>query len=260
MNTPSEIEKAEAEAHKAAEEIKHASHDLVKAERGLEKTEHDIDEARHHHGHVIHFELDAEPEQTEQAHWTPNEIIHHFGKKDPATHYLVRVEGGRKTESYEGLGDAKIKLHNGMCFLIMSVGPTPVSDSSNVVGVERFVAGLRELGFGPAAVPDRPDHIVFDYCVPTGRLFGQKVRLGFIVPADFPLSLPTGLHVSPHIHPLSPDSRPHPTGAVHETQAVPFRVAGGDWQYWSRPCPRPVGTDKPVAAYMRYIWQLWDSQ
>lgn len=253
MNAPDEIEKTEAEVHKAAEEIEHASHNLAKAE-------HDHDEAKHNHGRVIHFELDAEPERTGRARWTPNEIIHHFGKKDPATHYLVRVEGGRKTESYEGLGDTEIELHDGMCFLIISVGPTPVSDSNNVIGVERFVAGLRDLGFEPATVPGRSDHIVFDYCVPTGCLFGRKVRLGFIVPSDFPLQLPTGLHVSPHIHPLSPDSRPHPTGAIHETQAVPFRAAGGDWQYWSRPCPRPVGADKPVAAYMRYIWQLWDSQ
>jgi hypothetical protein len=255
-----EIEKAEAELQKAAEEIKHASQDLAKAEEDLEKAEHDLDEARQHHGHVIHFELDAEPEHTQQALWTPNGIIQEFGKKDPATNYLVRIEGGRKTQSYEGLGNEEIELRNGMCFLTMSVGPTPVSDADKVLGVDCFLAGLRELGFEPAAVPGLSDHIVFNYAVPSGSMCGRQVKLGFIVPADFPLSLPTGLHVSPHIHPLSPDSRPHPTGAIHEAHSVPFRAAGGDWQYWSRPCPRPVGNNKPVAAYMRHIWQLWDSQ
>lgn len=127
-------------------------------------------------------------------------------------------------------------------------------------GVEAFVQGLIGLGYKPASLPGKPDHVVIDYEVESGRFRGTKVKHGFVVPADFPLTAPSGPHVSPHIHPLKSDGQ-HPTGAVHASQAAPFQEALGDaWQYWSRPFTDWANSKKTVASYMSHIWRLWDSQ
>lgn len=127
-------------------------------------------------------------------------------------------------------------------------------------GVEAFVEGLIGLGYSPMSLPERPDHIVLDYVVETGRLSGTKVKLGFIVPGDFPLTSPSGPHVSPHIHPINPHGQ-HPTGAVHREHAAPFQQAlGSEWQYWSRPFSNWGSGKKTVAAYMSHMWRPWDSQ
>jgi hypothetical protein len=76
--------------------------------------------------HEIHFSVDGEPFETDRRDWTPNEIIKTFGDKDPATHYLVRIEGHHRN-SYEGKGNEPIKIHDGEKFQIVSTGPTPVS-------------------------------------------------------------------------------------------------------------------------------------
>ena len=78
------------------------------------------------HHHEIHFFVDGEPHETDKRELTPNEIIKDFGEKDPATHYLVRIEGHNRI-SYEGKGNEGIKLHDGERFQIVSTGPTPVS-------------------------------------------------------------------------------------------------------------------------------------
>jgi hypothetical protein len=78
------------------------------------------------HHHEIHFFLDGEPQETDKREHTPNEIIKDFGHKDPATHYLVRIEGHRRI-SYQSKGEEPIKLHDGERFQIVSTGPTPVS-------------------------------------------------------------------------------------------------------------------------------------
>lgn len=120
--------------------------------------------------------------------------------------------------------------------------------------VDVFVQGLRDLGDSPSQLAGRPDHVVIDYEVPVGRFVGQKVRLGFIVPGDFPMTPPSGPHVSPQIHPLQ-SGGVHPTGGVHQSPAF-----GGEWQYWSRPFTGWPQSKKTVAAYMSHIWCLWDSQ
>lgn len=56
---------------------------------------------------------------------TPNELLTLAGL-DPATHYLVRVEG-RSQHSYEGRGGERIHIHRGERFVSVSTGPTPVS-------------------------------------------------------------------------------------------------------------------------------------
>jgi hypothetical protein len=209
--------------------------------------------------HEIHFTVDGEPYETTQRELTPNEIIRRFAQKDPATHYLVQIEGHHR-ESFQGKGDTPIKMHNEMKFQVISIGPTPVSDV-NVTGPEAFSRGLAALGYRPEPLPSKADHIVFDYEVESGKFAGTKVRHGFIVPADFPLTPPSGPHVSPHIHPINTNGGPHPTGSVHQSHAAAFQDAlGGVWQYWSRPFPDWAASKKTVAAYMSHIWRLWDSQ
>jgi len=252
-----EEEKAEEDVRHAKEEIKHAVEELAHAEHDLERAERELEEAHKHK--VIHFEVDGEPEETHQRRWTPDAIIKEFAKKDPATHYLIRIENGGHKESYRDKGEVEIELHDGMCFQVIAVTPTPVSDGQRKSGVPAFLDGLTRLGFEPTILSGTTDHVVFSYTVPIGRFAEKQVRLGFVVPAEFPAVLPTGPHVSPLIHPTN-TSGPHPTGSVHEAQAVPFRAAGGDWQYWSRPYPNPATTHEPVQAYMNFIWTLWETQ
>jgi hypothetical protein len=129
-----------------------------------------------------------------------------------------------------------------------------------VSGVDAFMQGLIGLGYQPTSLPGRPDHVVIDYVVESGRFAGTKVKHGFIVPGDFPLTAPSGPHVSTYIHPIKPNGE-HPTGAVHRDQAVPFQQAlAGEWQYWSRPAQDWGNSKKTVASYMSHIWRLWDSQ
>jgi hypothetical protein len=212
---------------------------------------------QHAHDHEIHFSVDGEPEETRRAVWTPNEIINDFGKKDPSTNYLVQIDGHHRV-SYQGKGEDPIKIHEGEKFQIISTGPTPVSDGIVKTGVELFVEGLNAQGYVPAVVAGKPDHVVFDYIVQSGSHAGRQVKLGLIIPGDFPLQPPGGPHVSPHIHALNGEGQ-HPAGRVHASPSFQESM-GGQWQYWSRPFPGWATTRKTVAAYMSHIWRLWDSQ
>jgi hypothetical protein len=84
-------------------------------------TEHHVDQRQ------THFKVDGEPYTTLAKELTPNEIIKDFAGKDPASHYLVQIQGHEKI-SFEGRGEVPIKLHDGMRFQVISTGPTPVSD------------------------------------------------------------------------------------------------------------------------------------
>lgn len=243
-------EAAEEAAEKAEKVAEHEIHEALQ----------EIKEAEAHHHHEIHFTVDGEQYETMKQEMTPDEIIREFGLKDPATNYLAQIEAGQRV-SYQGKGNEPIMLHDGMKFQIISIGPTPVSNCPIRTGIDVFTQGLRDLGYTPVALPGRPDHLVIDYEVETGRFAGQKVRHGLIIPADFPVTPPSGPHVSPHIHPIKADGD-HPTGHVHQSHSLPFEAsAGGQWQYWSRPFPgwAQIGK-KSVAAYMSHVWRLWDSQ
>jgi hypothetical protein len=149
----------------------------------------------------IHFTVDGDPVESDKQVMTPNEIIRQFGEgRDPATNYLVRIEE-KNTESYKDNGDEPIELHDGMRFQIISTGPTPVSDNSTRTSIDGFLAGLKELGYEPMILSEYPDHVVFDYEVQIGRFAGRKMRIGLVIPSDWPLSPPSGPHVSPRIHP-----------------------------------------------------------
>ena len=246
-----------AESAEEAAEIaeKAATHDIHEALQ-------EIKEAEEHH-HEIRISVDGEWYETERREMTPNEIIQQYGLKDPATNYLVHIGGGQTDrDRYQGKGDEPIKLHNDMKFMIVSTGPKTVSDGPIRIGTELFLEGLRALGYVPSVLPGRPDHVVFEYQVETGRFAGRKVMLGLIVPQDFPMTPPTGPHVTPHIHPINPVNGAHPTCGVHQTHSQGFEAGAGDqWQYWSRPYPQWGQSGKrTTASYMNHVWQLWDSQ
>ncbi len=208
------------------------------------------------HRPPIHFFVDGEEYKTRESELTANQIISQFGQKDPATNYLVEIQGNHKV-SFQGKGDEAIKMHNNLSFQIVSTGPTPVSC---VNGPAAFVNGLRMLGYNPQPLPDKPDHIVFEYPVEVGSRAGLTVRLGLVVPQDFPNTPPSGPHVSPQIHPIHGNNgKAHPKGGIHPSPEFQ-KVAGGDWQYWSRPCPDWGQRKRTVAAYMSHIWRLWETQ
>lgn len=255
-----ELQDAELHLAKAEADLKmaHAAEEV--AEHEIEDALHEIEDAAAHHHHEIHFVLDGEEEETERREITPNEIISEYGRKDPANYYLVQIEHQQQKVSYQDRGGELIKLHNGMQFQIISLAPTPVSDGPIHTGVDVFVEGLKALGYSPVALPGKPDHIIFDYEVQDGRFKGEKVRHGFIVPSDFPITPPSGPHVSPQVLPIN-TSGTHPAGAIHHSQAQPFEEGvGGQWEYWSRPFMDWAQSKKSVAAYMSHIWRLWESQ
>lgn len=205
--------------------------------------------------------VDGEPYVPPTRKMTPNEIISQAAGKNPAENYLVRITG-HENVSYKDKGDLPIRLRDGMKFQVIFTGATPVSEPAVKTGVDHFRAGLRVLGFAPTPMAGHPNHLVFGYKVESGKFAGKEVKLGLVIPSDFPMTPPSGPYVSPEIHPLSPDSSPHPKGAVHKEQAKVFDTnAGGAWQYWSRPFPGWGQNGKQtVAAYMAHIWTLWETQ
>lgn len=128
-------------------------------------------------------------------------------------------------------------------------------------GIDRFRQGLLDLGYNARFVPGTSDHLVIDYDVQSGCYCGTQVKLGFQVPADFPITPPSGPHTSPCLRP-SDQPGEHPNGARHTAHAQAFATAeGGEWQYWSRPFPGWSPKAKnPVATYMSFIDHLWETQ
>lgn len=262
METTEELKQAEAHLKRAEADLETAQREECAAQDAEHSATHEIKEAleeireAERQEHEVHFSVDGEEYETSKEKLTANQIIKEFGQKDPATHYLVEIKGVHKI-SFQGKGDEEIKLHNCMSFQIVSTGPTPVSDSNGPGG---FMEGLRMLGYDPKTVPNKPDHVFFDYPVEVGRCSGQKVRVGLIVPNDFPNIPPSGPHISPHIQPMHPNNDlSHPRGGVHPS--ADFQAgAGGNWQYWSRPCSDWGQRKRTVAAYMAHVWRLWETQ
>ena len=189
-----------------------------------------------------------EPQETEHSKLTADQILEkaHFA---PKHFYLVEIRG-RERISYEGRGHEEVHLHDGLKFIAIHIGPTPVSELP-AAGVARFVAELQNLGF---AVQQGADgQVTFDYEVDMGKQAGRKVIIGVAVPPNFPLSPPSGIHVSPHVHRIQPTGQ-HPTGGIN---ASPF---GAGFQYWSRPFNDWGNTRRRVADYIAFVRQLWATQ
>ncbi|QKO20907.1 hypothetical protein [Rhodoferax sp. BAB1] len=208
----------------------------------------------------IHIKVDGETEEVQVGVMTARQIIIDLAKRDPAQYYLVQIHGQERI-SYQDNPGQEIPLHNGMKFQTVLLGPTPVSDITGMkTGAAVFADGLTAAGYKPEALPGRADHLVFDYRVETGSKAGIDVKIGLVIPGDFPVGVPSGPYVTPQVFPIKTDGA-HPHGAIHESQAAVFAEAlGGKWEYWSRPCNDWNAGRKTVTAYLSHIWRLWDSQ
>lgn len=209
---------------------------------------------------LITIVVDGEPYDAPRRVMTPSEIIEAATNKNPGNHYLVQITKYERV-SYKDKGDEPIRLKKGLKFQVICTGPMTVSDPQHQTGVVAFMNGLRQLGLQPTLLKGQVNHVIFDYLVETGTHAGKTFRLGLVVPTDFPMNAPTGPYVSPEVHPIHPQSGPHPTAGVHKDQAKAFdAAAGGSWQYWSRPFPEWQISKRSVAAYLSHLWNLWDSQ
>ncbi len=74
---------------------------------------------------TITYTVDGETQTTTEHELTPVQILQNAGI-DPATHYLVQIEGQHKI-SYKDEPNKKIHMHEHMKFISVSTGPTPVS-------------------------------------------------------------------------------------------------------------------------------------
>ena len=115
-----------------------------------------------------------------------------------------------------------------------------------------FIAQLKALGH------DVQDHgegnkISFPYTIATGKFADREIRLGFVAPEDFPLSPPSGPHMTPELLPRHPGGN-HPDGGVNES---PF---GPEWQYWSRPLSHWPQTGRMAKDVMAHVRRLFDTQ
>jgi hypothetical protein len=251
-----DVEQAGIDIEKAKDEIRHGVKDLDAAEQKLADAEEELKEA-HYHPKIIHFSVDGENHETEQREWTPNELIKEFTGLDVATHYLVETDPHHQA-NFQGKGTVPFEMHDCASFQVISVGPAPVSDGNARTGIACFVAGLVSLGYKPTIAPGKSEHVYFEYEIPAGKFAGRLVRLGMIVPQDFPLTAPGGIHVSPRFHP-NQGGGVHPTGGIHDSTDFQGAV-GGEWQYWSRPYTGWSTAKKAVATYMSHVWKLWDTQ
>ena len=86
--------------------------------------------------------MDGEEFETRKKELTPNQIINEFGKKDPATHYLVKIRGYR-TRSASGTKATRKSSFTTATFQIVSTGPTPVSACDGRGGIHRRPAHAR---------------------------------------------------------------------------------------------------------------------
>lgn len=79
----------------------------------------------HGNSTTITFTVDGEPVTTQERKLTPVQIME-LANVDPATSYLVRVEG-RHQVSYKDTPNEVIEVHEGEVFVTVPTGPTPVS-------------------------------------------------------------------------------------------------------------------------------------
>jgi hypothetical protein len=77
---------------------------------------------------VIHYSVDDEPQTTHDHVLTPVQIMETAKPHpiDPATHYLVQIEGHHQV-SYKEKPNEQIHMHEHAKFVTVSTGPTPVS-------------------------------------------------------------------------------------------------------------------------------------
>lgn len=173
-----------------------------------------------------------------------------------ADHYLTEIHGGA-TKSYQGKPEQVIHLHPGSRFSSVFTGPTTVSDSGSALqGAALFAQQLRLLGYEVTELED--GHITFPYTVEEGKYAGRAVTHGLVIPPDFPLTPPTGPHVTPPLHPIMAGGV-HPLGGIHASANHSRHFKEG-WQYWSRRYPSWAQSRKNAAAYLSFLRGLWRTQ
>lgn len=116
------------------------------------------------------------------------------------------------------------------------------------MGRPEFIEELRTL-FGE--VNDHNDgKVSFGYKPEVGRCAGQEFKVGYDIPMDFPVTPPSGPHVSPRIF-QNQSGGNHPTGGIHDS---PF---GTDWHYWSRPMRHWAKTNRRVVDVIEHLKKLF---
>jgi hypothetical protein len=121
------------------------------------------------------------------------------------------------------------------------------------MAAQDFIDQLRQLGY--VVIERGGDRIEFVYKVETGKFAGQIIQLGFEVPGDFPLTPPSGPHLSPRLLPITNGGGSHPTGAIH-----PSNNFGPEWEYWSRPLKHWAETKRTVRDVLAHVRHLFDTQ
>ena len=205
---------------------------------------------------TIEIKIDGEDFVPKRRVLTANELMREFaGEAAPSKFYLVEIAEPVNV-SFQGKGDAEIHLRCGMAFMLMALGPATVSDPNvPATGVAAFIAGLTAMGYRPRQLVRDASAVYFDYVVPAGPHKGREVRIGLIVPPSFPMTAPGGPYVSPRILPITGGGGVHPTGGIHAFDHL--NAAGGEWEYWSRPCGPWKDGRKTVGAYMAHVANLW---
>ena len=74
---------------------------------------------------TFNYTVDDEKQSTTALVLTAQQILSNAGI-DPATHYLVQIEGKNRV-SYKDDASKEIHMHEHMIFISVSTGPTPVS-------------------------------------------------------------------------------------------------------------------------------------
>lgn len=115
-----------------------------------------------------------------------------------------------------------------------------------------FIEQLKALGYQVTELGN--GKVSFPYEILTGKFTGKNIKLGFVVPGDFPVTPPSGPHVSPRLLPINPQQGPHPSFGVHESSQF-----GTEWEYWSRPIRHWGSTKRTVKDVMAHIRHLFDT-
>jgi hypothetical protein len=116
---------------------------------------------------------------------------------------------------------------------------------------DEFIQQLRQMGYAVADLGG--GRVAFPYEIPCGKFAGRKIKLGFTVPPDFPLTPPSGPHISPRLMP-NQSGGAHPTGGIHDSPSF-----GTDWHYWSRPISHWNDTTRTVKDVMAHVRHLFDT-
>ena len=126
-----------------------------------------------------------------------------------------------------------------------------------LVGGALFATQLSEAGVSVVELGD--EHVVIPaYRVAEGKFEGLEMDLGVVVPADFPLTPPSGPHVHKLIH-VNRGDGVHPDGHIHASSDHSQHFKDG-WQYWSRPFPDWTSGSRHAVRYMEYVRALWEDQ